>query len=265
MKRSRTRWCRTPRRPEAIAGAILLAVATLGCVSAGSYERLSDEVERLREENERLEAASSGVDRARIEALERAEDLREERDREAAELRRLERKVKELESALAAHERAREAVAVRAAVNDARFGPLRSELDGELASGSVAIVERPEGLRVVIGEEALFAPGASDLTAGGRALLGRIALRIRDEDQRVEVEGGAETPPLRLTRGASVLRALAAGGVPNEQLRAGSFAEEEIAEEEGFPARRGAEIRLLPNLGAGPGAVSAPTPPSPVP
>ena len=238
--------------------ALLLAGPTLGCVSASSYDSLSDEADRLREEKERLEEASSGSDRARVQALEQAEDLREERDRLAAEVRKLERKVKELEGALAAHERAREAAASRVAAEDARFGPLRSELGPELAAGRIALVEGPEGLRVVVSEELLFAPGAGELTAGGRALVQRIALRVRDDDQRVEVEGAADTPPLRLSRGAAVLRALAAGGVPDEQLRAGSFAEEEGGEPSGLATRRGAEIRLLPNLGAGPGAVSAP-------
>lgn len=259
MKRLRTRWLRPPRPPELLAP-LLLAGATLGCVSASSYDVLSDEVDALREEKERLVEASSGSERARVQALEQAEDLREERDRLAVEVKKLDRRVKELESALASHERAREASVAKAALHDARFGPLRAELAPEIAAGQVAIVERPEGVRVVLAEELLFVPGAGELSPGGKALLQRLALRVRDEDQRVEVEGGAETPALRLARGAVVLRALEAGGIPGEQLRAGSFVVDDEGEgtEEVGPARRGAEIRLLPNLGAGPGAVAAP-------
>jgi hypothetical protein len=57
------------------------------------------------------------------------------------------------------------------------------------------------------------------------------------------------------------MRALAQGGVPNEQLRAGSFASEETEVTGEAPLRRGAAIRLLPNLGAGAGAsgVAAPS------
>lgn len=266
MKRSRTRWGLPLRRPELLAF-LLLAGPTLGCVSAGAYDSLSDELELLKTEKRRLVEASAGADRARVEAMETAEDLREERNALASEVKKLERKVKELEGALASHERARETAARHRELEDARFGPLRAELAPELAAGQVSMHSEAYGLRLVVAEELLFAPGSGDLSAGGQALVRRIALRVRDEDQRVEVEGGADAPPLRLTRGAVILRALSAGGIPNEQLRAGSFVdeEEEIVAEGGGPVRRGAEIRLLPNLGAGPGAVSAPANPPELP
>lgn len=261
MKRSRTR-CSRSRRPQApeLALALGLLALTPGCVSYQSYDSLSDEVTELREEKERLEEAGEGSDRARVAALEQAEDLREERDRLAGEVRKLSNKVTELEGALRAHESARDAERSRVAAADARFAPVRAELAPEIDAGRVLVVERPEGLRLLVSEELLFAPGANDLSPGGKAVLQRIAFRIRDEDQRVEVEAGAATPPQRLARGAAVMRALASGGVPDEQLRAGSFAAEGDPDADEEPSRPGAEIRLLPNLGAGPGAVSAPAP-----
>jgi flagellar motor protein MotB len=223
---------------------------------------MAEERDELREDKERLEEASAGAEKARVQALGQAEDLREERDRLAQDVKKLTKRVAELESALQDHERAREAVVSRTTASQARWGPLRAELDPELRAGQVVLSDQADGLQVVLVEEALFAPGSGELSAGGRALLQRLALRVRDDDQRVEVEGDGDAPALRLARGASVMRALAAGGVPNEQLRAGSFRDDEAAEVDAVPARRGAEIRLLPNLGAGPGAggVAAPSP-----
>lgn len=256
MRLSCTRWLRLPR----LCAALLLAASTLGCVSASSYDSLAEERDQLREQKDRLEEASQGADSARVQALGQVEDLREERDQLARDVKKLTRRVSELEAALASHERARAAEASRSAASDARFGPVRSELEAEVRAGQARIGDSPEGLQLVLAEELLFAPGAGELTAGGRALLQRLALRVRDEDQRVEVEGIADTPPLRLSRGAAVMRALAQGGVPNEQLRAGSFAPDDAAESGEGPAKRGAEIRLLPNLGAGAGAAGAADP-----
>ncbi len=247
MRLSGTRWLRLPE----LCAALLLAVPTLGCVSASSYDALAEERDDLREQKERLEASSQSAEKARVDALGQVEDLREERDRLAREVKKLGRRVTELEAALAERERARDAEASR----DARFAPVRAELEPEVRAGQVWIGERPEGLRIVVAEEAVFAPGSGELTAGGRALLQRLALRVRDDDQRVEVEGAAEAPPLRLARGAAAMRALSQGGIPGEQLRAGSFVAEEASEDEA-PARRGVEIRLLPNFGAGAGAAA---------
>jgi len=256
MKRSRTRWLRLPD----LLAAMLLAASTPGCVSYESYDALADERDQLREEKERMEQANQSADQARVKALEQGEDLREERDKLAQEVKKLTRRVSELESALKDREHAQQVVTARTAANDARWAPLRTELDVEVQAGQIQITERPGGLQLVVAEELLFAPASADLTARGKNLLGRLALRVRDEDQRVEVEGAADTPALRLTRGASVMRALSQGGVPNEQMRAASFIDEDPDVAADGPARRGVEIRLLPNLGAGPGATGLSTP-----
>ncbi len=239
---------------------MVLAASTQGCVSYESYDALADERDQLREEKERMEHASDSADQARVKALEQGEDLREERDRLAQEVKKLTRRVSELESALKDRERAQQVVTARSAANDARWAPLRAELDVEVQAGQIQITERPDGLQLVVAEELLFAPTSSDLTAKGKNLIGRLALRVRDEDQRVEVEGAADTPALRLTRGASVMRALSLGGVPNEQMRAASFSDEEGDVAADAPSRPGVEIRLLPNLGAGPGATGMAAP-----
>ncbi len=257
MRLSGTRWHRLPE----LCAALVLAGPTLGCVSTGAYDALVEERDQLREERDRLEEVRAGFDKGRVEALGQAEDLREERDRLARDVTKLTRRVGDLEAALAEHERARQSRPTPADIADSHFAPLRAELEAEVAAGRVFIGERPDGLRLVVAEEALFASGSGQLTSHGKALLDRIALRVRDDDQRVEVEGGAPDPKLRLGRGASVMRALTLGGVPPEQLRAGSFPDEG-GEDEALPARRGAEIRLLPNLGAGPGLPGVAGPPS---
>lgn len=250
MRRSGTRWFRLPEP----CAALLLAGLTLGCVSASSYDTIAEERDELRDQKERLEASSESAEKARVEALGQVEDLREERDRLSREAKKLERRVTELEAALRDQQRVRDAEASRDAARDARFAPVRAELEPEVRAEQVWIGERPDGLQVVVAEQALFAPGSGELTTGGRALLHRLALRVRDEDERVEVEGGADTPQLRLARGAAVMRALSQGGIPGEQLRAGSFVADEASESEA-PQRRGVEIRLLPNFGAGAGIV----------
>lgn len=258
MRLSGTRWFRLPE----LCAALVLAAPTFGCVAASSYDTLAEERDELRDQKDRLEAASQSAEKARVEALGEVEDLREERDRLAREVKKLGARVAELETALQAQERAREAESSREAARDLRFAPVRGELDPEVKAGEVWLSDRPDGLQIVIAEAALFAPGSAELTAGGQALLQRLALRVRDDDQRVEVEGAADTPPLRLARGAAAMRALARGGVPGEQLRAGSFVDDDAAGDDA-PARRGAEIRLLPNFGAGAGAgvVGEPTRP----
>jgi flagellar motor protein MotB len=253
MKRSSTRWFRLA---DLLVAALLIAPA-YGCVSAGSYDELALERDRLQEENERLDATIQGFETARVQALEQGEDLRVERDRLAREVRTLTKRVKELEAALAQHERARGTSGSLSVERQARWAPLLEELQPEVQSGLVSLSERPDGLQLLVSEELLFSPGKSQLSVGGRALLERVALRVRDDDQRVEVEGGADVPALRLSRGAAVMRALAAGGIPNEQLRAGSFGDAAVVEGAAPPPRSATEIRLLPNFGAGPGIAPA--------
>ncbi len=251
MKRSSTRWFRLAD----LFVAALLTAPTYGCVSAGAYDELAMERDRVQQENERMGATIQGFETARVNALEQGEDLRVERDRLSREVRSLKKRNEELEAALAQHERAQGTSGSLSLERQARWAPLLEELQPEVQSGLVNLSERPDGLQLIVSEELLFSPGKSNLTVGGRALLERVALRVRDDDQRVEVEGGADVPALRLSRGAAVMRALAAGGIPNEQLRAGSFGDAAAVEGEiGAPPPRSAtEIRLLPNFGAGPG------------
>ena len=64
MRLSGTRWLRALR----FSSALLLALPTLACVSATSYDEVAEERDQLREEKDRDEAARQSAEQARIAA-----------------------------------------------------------------------------------------------------------------------------------------------------------------------------------------------------
>lgn len=264
--------------PEALragrrSGVLLALAAALlaGCVTRGTHEEVvaaRDAAEArardLAERVELLEASNESLSAERVELIASIEDLRQEReglDDRVAELRA---ESEALEASLA--EREQELARRREEVSSLRgtYDGLVQDLQSEVAEGRIRIEQLREGIRVNLSQEILFPLGSADLSAEGRDVLGRVARRLAEVPNPVEVQGHTDALPIhgRLAerypsnwelggaRAARVVRLLAEAEVPRERMRAVSFADTRpVASndtEEGRARNRRIEIRLLP-------------------
>jgi len=270
MKRSST-LSPPPSRPDATARAAglvaLLCLGPVACVSAGAHQSLKSERDQLQRKAdelgqrvEMLESTTSSLDDERVEALDRLEDLRVERERLGEEVARLREAEAELSVTKAAlDERNAEVERLRGT-----YEGLVEDLEAEVAQGQIEIQQLREGLQLNVSQEILFPSGSAELNEGGRDVLRKVASRLADLSHLIEVRGHSDN--LRITgsltrryptnwelagaRAARVVRLLEANGVAGERLSAVSRAEyEPIAENrtpEGRRANRRIEIRLHP-------------------
>lgn len=219
------------------AGALLLLVSgSLGCVTQGRYDDLSQERDALQAANASLE------DSLRATAAER-EELRVDLGKTRERLVTKETEVLALTGT---------------------YDQLVDELRTEVASGQIEIQRVIDGIRLNVSEELLFPSGSATLNDAGRALLARVAGQIKNEESVVSVEGHTDDVRVSRTlqkrypsnwelagaRAASVVRLLTEEGVDPVRLRAvsrGPFAPiASNATEEGRAKNRRTEIILRP-------------------
>lgn len=281
MKRSRTRSAHRPDRPArplrriraAGLAATLAAFASLtaGCVSAGSYQKVVDERDALRDEKEQLAESVATVEAERTELNEQLDDLRIQQQELERERTRLAGQKAELESSLRTRENE---VTLRPNGSDALKGTyegLVQDLEAEVSAGQIEIERLSAGLRVNLSEDILFPSGSAELSAAGQAVIAKVAEQIVKVPDRVQVQGHTDSIPiagalatrfpsnweLGGARAAAVVRWLAESGVEGDRLSAVSFAEfAPVASNdtpEGRALNRRIEIRLLPvEAGASP-------------
>lgn len=250
----------------------LLAILASGCVTRGRYleatrerDRLAEESSRLGERVKLLEASNQALTSERLRLIEAVEDLR-------VTQADLEQGVRELERR---HEEARRALAEREAelgeLQDLRgtYEALISDLESEVQAGQIQIERMRDGLRLNLSDEILFGSGSADLSAAGREVLSRVAARLVELPDRVEVQGHTDNVPiargpypsnweLAAARATGVVRWLESQGVDPARLTGVSFGEHHPIgpndTPEGRARNRRIEMRLLPNPDAASGA-----------
>lgn len=281
-----------PLRGRGAAAALLglaLAVATAGCVTRGTHREVvaerdvaQAEAARLAERLRLVEASNESLSAERVELIDAIEDLRQERGELAGEVETLRETRAELEASLA--QREQELAAQEDAVSELRgtYDGLVEDLQTEVAQGRIQIEQLREGIRVNLAQEILFPLGSARLGDEGRGVLGRVARRLAEVPNPVEVQGHTDDLPIHgrlaaqypsnwelgAARASEVVRLLAGAGVARERLRAVSFADTRpVAPNttpDGRARNRRIEIRLLPvpdaPEAAEPGAPAAPAP-----
>lgn len=253
-------WSTRSARPPRVAG-VALAVALLGaagCVTRGSYDEVVAERDRLattkRSLDERvrmLEASAESLEAERVALIDEMEDLRRDRQQLDREVQQLQKARSELSQNLS--EREAELAQVRE-LRDTYEG-LVADLESEVAAGQIAIEQLREGLRLDLQEDVLFPSGSAEVNAQGRAVLGKVAQRLKDLPNTVEVQGHTDNVPISTARfpsnwelagarASGVVRLLAAGGIDAGRLRAVSFGEHRPAVSNSTPQGRARNRRI---------------------
>lgn len=244
---------------------LLTGVALAGCVGRGSHREVVEardaaqsRADRLAERVQRLEAANQSLSAERVELIDAQEDLRQALE----ELHAVREERDALEARLARREEELAAQKREVSSLQGTYDALVSDLQSEVASGRIEIEQLREGIRVNLAQEILFPLGSAELGSAGREVLTRVARRLAEVPDPVEVQGHTDDLPVREgarfasnwelggARAARVVRLLAASGVERGRLRAVSFADTRpVASNEtpeGRARNRRIEIRLLP-------------------
>jgi chemotaxis protein MotB len=250
-----------------------LLAPLVGCVTQGTYrevvderDRLSTEVAQLSARVRHLEASSESLDAERVKLIDRMEDLRQEQETLTVDLRRLRKKEAELSQSLAAREHELESSGQELASLRSTYEGLVSDLEAELADGQIEIEQLREGLQLNMAQEVLFRSGSAEVNRGGRAVLAKVAERVRAVPYRVVVQGHTDNVPITTerfptnwelagARATGVARFLAESGVPPDRLSAVSFGEHSPRapndDDKGRARNRRIEITLKPIDGEG--------------
>jgi chemotaxis protein MotB len=244
----------------------LLATAS-GCVTRGTYREVQQERDQLRSQSKQLqervrllEASNESLDKERLRLIDKTESLRETRESLEKDVKRLRQAQSELSQNLA--ERETQLEDLRKARET--YQSLVADLESEVAAGQIEIEQLREGVRLNVSDEILFDVGSAELGEKGRALLQKVAKRLAELPNPIEVQGHTDDLPIRGglaaryptnwelagARAARVARLLEDQGVAAERLTAVSYGEyHPVAPNdtpEGRALNRRIEIRLLP-------------------
>jgi chemotaxis protein MotB len=263
-----------PRRLE-LGALITCAFAALACVSSGTHQQVVEERDALAKDVARLQVENASLDKERVSVIGEVEELSQQKEKLDASVAELSARKEELEIDLAKSERS-------LAQRNQEVQQLRSTYDGlvadlqtEVAAGRVQIEQLRDGLHVKLAQEILFPSGSAELSREGEGVLGKVAGRLREVDQRIEVQGHTDNQPisgklaarypsnweLAGARAAVVVRLMAKQGVPATRLTATSYADTlPVASNDtadGRARNRRIEIRLVPKPAAGAAAQGA--------
>ncbi len=271
MRLFHTPW---PRSTPSVWLCVLLLAG--GCVTRGTHQTVVEERDELARERtalservELLEASNESLSAERVTLLEQVEDLRELRADLETDVRTLGKAHDELEAELAARERVLLEQSDALAIREAELEELRSTYDGlvgdleaEVEAGRMQVERLRSGMSIALPNEVLFAPGSAQIKESAREVLGRVAARLRESEDAVQVHGHTDNVPiagpsnypsnweLAGARAARVARLLVEGGVDATRIVAVSHAEFAPLgpndTPEGRARNRRIEIRLLP-------------------
>jgi len=198
---------------------VLLGALAAGCVTQGSHreivaerDQLLAEKMQLEERVRRLEASSESLGAERVALLGELDDLHEAQASLEIDVRRLRKAEAELSETLAARSEEFES-------RGQEVGRLRETYEGLVAD-----------------LEAEVATGEIEVNASGRAVLGKVAERVRGIPHEVEVQGHTDDVPIHSeryptnwelagARASRVVRLLEEEGVAPERLCAISHGE----------------------------------------
>ena len=247
---------------------ILAALWSAGCVTSGTHREVVSERDelavdkgRLETRVEQLEASNESLGAERVALLEEMEDLRQEREALDRNVRRLRSTEADLSDKL---ETTSEALEIHERELDRLRGTyegLVSDLEQEVADGQIEIEQLRSGVRLNLTQDVLFASGRARLNEAGISVVRKVARRLGQVPNYVEVQGHTDDVPisskqfpsnweLAAARASQVVRLLAQEGVNADRLRAVSFGEFQPSAPnetpEGRAKNRRIEIRLEP-------------------
>jgi chemotaxis protein MotB len=221
----------------------LLGALAAGCVTQGTHreivaerDQLLAEKAQLEERVRRLEASSESLGAERVALLEELDDLHEAQADLATDIRRLRKAEAELSERLATRNAEFESRSEEVGRLRETYEGLVADLEAEVATGQIEIQQLREGLRLSMAQEVLFSSGSAEVNANGRAVLARVAERVREIPHGVEVQGHTDNVPIHSeryptnwelagARASRVVRLLEERGVAPDRLYAVSHGE----------------------------------------
>jgi chemotaxis protein MotB len=210
MKCSSERCCLRPRHgiaSRASTALALLGALAAGCVTQGTHreivterDQLLVEKKQLEERVRRLEASSESLGTERVALLEELDELHEAQVALETDVRRLRKAEAELSERLAARSAELESRSEEVGRLRETYEGLVADLEGEVATGQIEIQQLREGLRLSLTQEVLFSSGSAEVNASGRAVLAKVAERVREIPHGVEVQGHTDNVPIHSER-----------------------------------------------------------------
>lgn len=257
---------------------VILGLMATGCVTKTSYDELqaqhddlSGKRDDLAAQVERLEIERNSYEQEFLNAQESFEDERVTRTTLAENLARIEKQATQLDRDLEAERIARMTAAEALALREAEIAAMQgtydelvSDLESEVSSGQIEIERLREGLRLNVSDDVLFASGSARLDKIGRDVLVKVAARLKELNDFVEVRGHTDDRKIRgdlakiypsnwelaAARAARVVRLLEEQGVPGDQLAVVSLGPNDPVASNDTPEDRARnrriEIRLEP-------------------
>jgi len=272
-----------------VGSALLIGFLLLGCVSQSTYDALNQEHETLVRERdelasnvERLTIERDSLEEQYVDAQESYEDERIVRTAIEGDYSRLQTEAQELDANLGSERIARMAAASALAARETEIAGMQSiydelvtDLESEVSSGQIEIERLREGLRLHVSDDVLFASGSAELDAIGREVLEKVAGRLKELNDFIEVRGHSDDRPIRgslanryptnwdlaAARAARVVRLLEEQGVPGDRLAVMSLGPNDPIAPNDTPDNRALnrriEIRLEPRDEPMPAALPA--------
>jgi chemotaxis protein MotB len=252
-------------RPEAlVVTALTTAALATGCVTKGKHDAivgaLEDENGSLKTRVSDLERSNASLDAERVKLIDEMEDLRETRAQLTRDVEQLS-KTKEL---LTEHLRKRDEEVQKLSATSSTYSGLVSELEAEVAAGQIQIEQLRDGIRLNLPQSILFPSGSAALDPKGEAVLRKVARKLREDGERIEVQGHTDNVKLSgalesrygsnwelaAARAARVVRLFQSEKIDPGRLTAISYGEwNPVAsndDAEGRAKNRRIEIRLRP-------------------
>jgi chemotaxis protein MotB len=254
-----------------------------GCVTRTTFEELQkrhDETivarDQLARQVERLEIERNSFEEQYLTAQESYEDERVTGATLASDLARAESQATQLDRDLEAERLARLVAANALARRETQLASMQSTydelvtgLESEVSAGQIEIERLREGLRLNVSDDVLFASGSAKLDRIGRDVLVKVAGRLKELDDFIEVRGHTDDRRIRgslakqfpsnwelaAARAARVVRLLEEQGVPGDRLAAVSLGPNDPIVANDSPDNRARnrriEIRLEPRAPSG--------------
>jgi chemotaxis protein MotB len=254
------------------------ALVCFGCVKRTTFEALQkqhDETvasrDQLASQVERLEIERNSYEEQFLDAQESYEDERVTRTTLASDFERVQTQATQLDRDLEAERLARIEAADALARREIEltsmqgtYDELVTDLESELSSGQIEIERLREGLRLNVSDDVLFASGSAELDQIGRDVLIKVATRLKELGDYIEVRGHTDDRriggvlakrfptnwELAAARAARVVRLLEEQGVPGDRLAVVSLGSNDPLVENDSPDNRARnrriEIRLQP-------------------
>lgn len=254
------------------------ALVCFGCVKRTTFEALQkqhDETvasrDQLASQVERLEIERNSYEEQFLDAQESYEDERVTRTTLASDFERVQTQATQLDRDLEAERLARIEAADALALREIEltsmqgtYDELVTDLESELSSGQIEIERLREGLRLNVSDDVLFASGSAELDQIGRDVLIKVATRLKELGDFIEVRGHTDDRriggvlakrfptnwELAAARAARVVRLLEEQGVPGDRLAVVSLGSNDPLVENDSPDNRARnrriEIRLQP-------------------